>query len=228
MPNVLAESTQPFDFVIAVTKNYPDIPPSLPEVIAPAVTPNHTTIVMIQNGLNIEKPMLAAFPTNIVLSGVSMIDSHEINPGHIYQGEGDVLQLGAFRRDSLAERSREDRVTHDFIKMYGAAGKTKISLSEDVQYARWRKLVYNAVMNPLCAITGLDDGRVRICDGMVEGLVKPAMKEIVATANALGHELPKDIITQMLNLYTTDAYVKPSMQCDQEKVRFASVMLHLY
>jgi ketopantoate reductase len=218
IPDVTKESLPPFDFVLTVTKNCPDISPTLEELIAPAITPGHTIIVMIQNGLNIEKSMFAAFPTNMVLSGVSMIDSHEGVPGTIHHEEADLLYLGAFHNPSLSAEV-EVAAAKRFIEIYGAAGKTKIIFQEDVAWGRWRKLIFNAALNPICAITGLDDARIRLAPGAVEGLVKPAMQEIFDTAKALGHVLPDNIMDAMLNLDPMDLYLKPSMQCDIEKVR---------
>jgi hypothetical protein len=44
-------------YIICTTKNIPDVPPSLGDLIKPAVTPGHSIIVLIQNGLNMEKPL---------------------------------------------------------------------------------------------------------------------------------------------------------------------------
>jgi len=217
VPDIARESLPPFDYLITITKNCPDIPPTLEELIAPAVTAGHTKIVMIQNGLNIEKSMFAAFPSNIVLSGVSMIDSHEGILGTIHHEEADLLFLGAFHNPSLLFES-EVTAAKEFIEIYSAAGKTQIHFQEDVAWGRWRKLIFNAALNPICAITGLDDARIRLAPGAVEGLVKPAMQEIFDTAKALGHVLPEDIMDTMLNMDPMDLYLKPSMQCDIEKV----------
>lgn len=208
----------PFDYIVTTTKNYPDVSPTLPEIIAPAVTPGHTVIVMIQNGLNIERPMFEAFPTNIVLSGVSMIDSHEGQPGEIFHEDHDILYLGAFTNPKIPDKASEIKAAHDFIKIYGAAGKTNVQFSEDVPWSRWRKLVFNAVLNPICAITSLDSARVRLTNSLVEGLARPAMREVYETASRLGHRLPEDIIDTMINLDPMDLYLKPSMQVDIEKV----------
>lgn len=218
VPDVKQDSLPPFDYIVTTTKNYPDVSPTLPELIAPAVTPGHTVIVMIQNGLNIERPMFEAFPTNIVLSGVSMIDSHEGQPGEIFHEDHDILYLGAFTNPNIPDKGSEIKAAHDFIKIYGAAGKTKIQFSEDVPWARWRKLIFNAVLNPICAITSLDSARVRLTNSLVEGLARPAMKEVYETASRLGHRLPEDIIDTMINLDPMDLYLKPSMQVDIEKV----------
>lgn len=213
---MITESLPPFDYVVTTTKNCPDIPPSIESLIAPAVTPGHTIIVMVQNGLNIERTMFEAFPTNMVLSGVSMIDSHEGRLGEILHEEHDLLYLGAFHNPTVADPEKEIQAAKDFVEIYGKAGKTTIEFSADVPYARWRKLIFNAVLNPLCAILSLDDARIRLA-GAVDGLVKPAMKEVFATAKKLGHDLPDDIMDKMIHLDPLDLYLKPSMQCDLEK-----------
>ncbi|TVY17011.1 Uncharacterized protein LARI1_G004852 [Lachnellula arida] len=145
---------RPTKVVNSVPDNCPDIPPSLVSLIAPAVTPGHTTIGMIQNGLNIEAPLFAAFPTNMVLSGVSMIDSHEDVPGTIHHEFADDLLLGAFHNPSIKNPEREIATAKEFIKIYGAAGKTNVRFNDNVPYSRWRKLIFHAVLNPLCAIRG--------------------------------------------------------------------------
>ncbi|KAE8154062.1 6-phosphogluconate dehydrogenase [Aspergillus avenaceus] len=223
VPNVDKEGMPPFDLIITTTKNCPDIPPSLADVIAPAVTPGQTVIVMVQNGINIEKPMFAAFPQNIVLSGVSLMDAHERQLGEILHENHDILYLGAFRNPNIQDRGIEEAAAHRFIEIYRASGKAQVIFSDDVPLARWRKLIFNGVMNPLCAITGLDSSRVRLTESMVDGLVRPAMKEVFAAAKALGHHLPDDTIDRMIDLDPIDLYLKPSMLCDSEKGNFMEI-----
>lgn len=223
VPDITEESLLPFDYILTVTKNCPDIPPSLQSLIAPAVTPGHTIIVMLQNGLNIEKAMFESFPTNIVLSGVSMIDAHEEALGTILHEEHDLLFLGAFHNPTIANPSLEISAAKKFISIYNAAGKSTVNFSDDVPWARWRKLIFNACFNPICAITGLDDARMRLAGTAIEGLVRPAMREIFETAKQLGHILPEGIMDTMIDLDPMDLYLKPSMQCDLEKVCFLNL-----
>lgn len=177
VPDVVKESLPPYDYIVTTTKNLPDIPPTLVSLITPAVTPGHTIIVMIQNGLNIEHPLFSAFPSNIVLSGVSMIDSHEGRLGQILHEEHDTLFLGAFHNPHIGDKEKEVAEAKRFIEIYNGKGKSTVHFSEDVAFARWRKLVFNAVLNPLCAVLGLDDARIRLAgDGSaIEGLVRPAV-----------------------------------------------------
>src|SRR5438045_5852967 len=48
--------------------------------------------------------------------------------------------------------------------------------------------------------------------------VGEAHDEIVAIANAMGHVLAQDVVDVMINLDPMELYLKPSMQCDLEKV----------
>jgi ketopantoate reductase len=104
--------------------------------------------------------------------------------------------------------------------MYSTGGKTDCKYSQDVLHDRWRKLVYNACLNPICAITGLDSGRIRLADGGLDGLVRPAMAEIVAAARQVaGVVLEEDVVEKVIDTDPLESWAKPSMQQDLEKVR---------
>jgi 2-dehydropantoate 2-reductase len=212
-----AKEDSPFDYIVCTTKNAPDIPPDLSTLISPAVTPKHTVIVLIQNGLNIEKPLFQQFPNNIVLSGVSMIGSHEVASGVIEHDFPDKLIVGAFRNSNL-DPKEEDAAAKRFVQSYSAGGKTECEFTDNVGFSRWRKLIYNACLNPICAITNLDTGRIRLADGAIESLVRPAMEEIRAAAKAAGHDLPADVCDTMIEVDPLTLYLPPSMLADVRKV----------
>ena len=213
------EHLPPFKYVICATKNIPDVPPFVVDLITPAVTPGHSVIVLVQNGLNIEKPLLEAFPKNIVLSGVSFVGSHQISPGEIEQDDHDKISVGAFRNPSL-DPQIEDQEAKEFCDAYAAGGKCVADYQPDVGFSRWRKLIYNACLNSICAVTDLDTGRMRLADGAVDNLVRPAMEEIRAAAKACGTELPADLVDFFINLDPLKYYLLPSMQMDIRKVSF--------
>lgn len=177
--------------------------------------------MLLQNGLNIEKPFLSSHPQTPVLSGVSLIGSAEPSPGHIVHDEPDKLFIGAFPNPSL-NRSHLESKAEEFVKLYSAGGKTNCIHSATVLRDRWKKLVYNACLNPICAVTGLDTGRIRLADGGLDGLVRPAMREIVAAAKAAANvDLGDEIVEWTINLDPLESYLKPSMQQDLEKVCLA-------
>lgn len=158
-------------------------------------------------------------PETIVLSGVSLIGSAEPSPGHIVQNEPDRLLVGAFPHPSVDGEVAAARA-QQFVTLYSAGGKTDCKYSPNVLHDRWRKLVYNACLNPICAITGVDSGRIRLADGGLDGLVRPAMREIVAAAKAVANvELEEDVVEKVIDTDPLENWAKPSMQQDLEKVR---------
>ncbi|KAL1632542.1 hypothetical protein SLS58_011365 [Diplodia intermedia] len=220
VPNVHGdERLTPFDFIVVCTKNTPDIRPTVAEIIAPAVTSGHTAIVLVQNGLNIEKPIISAFPSNIVISGISRMSSTELSPGHVFQQDHDILILGAFRNPNL-ESEKEVAAAKQFTDLYNASGKASGQYEADVAFARWRKLVYNASFNSLCAITGMDTSRIKLAGSPVTELLLPVMLEIKSIARAAGVRLPADQEDTSLSGDPIDAYFRPSMQQDIEKGNF--------
>ncbi|EDP55319.1 conserved hypothetical protein [Aspergillus fumigatus A1163] len=204
------------DFIVCTTKNIPDVSPSVCEIIAPAVTPGFTVIVLVQNGLNIEKPFLSRFPHNVILSGVSQIDAHEIASGVIEQKGNDHLCISAFRNNLVSEDIQQ-KAAQQFVSIYGAGGRTSVRYEPDWERERWKKLVYNATLNPICALTGVNTGDLQRCGGALDHLVVPAMQEVVNIACSVGVDLPKDIIETAIGMYPVENKICPSMQKDMRK-----------
>lgn len=83
------------------TKNVADVPPSIAEVIAPAVSCPLTAIILIQNGLNIEKPFVEAFPRNPILSGITFMGAKEKPAGHIKHTNKDISLIVSITHSHL-------------------------------------------------------------------------------------------------------------------------------
>ena len=220
----LAGGNTKFDYIVCCTKNVPDVGPSLCETIAPAVTAGHTVIVLIQNGLNIEKPFLSRFPDNIVLSGVSRIDAHEIRPGVIEQKKKDNLRVGAFNNPRIPV-NQQRRVAETFVGIYSAGGKTTCLHDPEVAHDRWIKLIYNATLNPICALTGVNTGDLHLAEGAMDSLIVPAMEEVVRVSEAKGCPLPKSIINDTIRNNPVEEKIAPSMQKDLEKVCYRLLLI---
>lgn len=175
--------------------------------------------MLLQNGLNIEKPLLAAFPMNVVLSGVSLIGAAETQPGHILHDDRDRLIVGAFSNDDIPLNT-SIAAAKRFVEVYSASRKVVCEYNADVGFVRWRKLIYNACYNSACAIVQMDTARMRIYQFPIDLVVRPLMLEIWAISKAAGHPLNEDVVEFMINVDPTDTYFKPSMQQDIEKVTF--------
>ncbi|PKY00726.1 2-dehydropantoate 2-reductase [Aspergillus campestris IBT 28561] len=216
VPDTSADPATRFDYIVCCTKNIADSTPQLSDIMGPAVTPGHTVIVLIQNGLNIERPVQARFPSNIVLSGVSRTDAHEIAKGVIQHKQSDNLNIGAFNHPTIDPTELTAAAEH-FVRIYSAGGKTVCRHEPNVGLDRWTKLVYNATLNPICALTGLDTGSLQTDGRSLDALVVPAMKEVVAVAAAKGYLLPEHIIPRTIASNPVDKKISPSMLVDVRK-----------
>ncbi|SCU94192.1 LAME_0F06502g1_1 [Lachancea meyersii CBS 8951] len=200
----------PFDFAIIATKCVPEVA-SMIDVIAPAVTAN-TAIVLVQNGIGIEAEAKARFPNNVVLSGVSMIGSANQN-GHIEHECKDAIKIGFFENENY-DRAHLEKVCTRFVDLY-SNDRNDCEFDENVKFSRWRKLVYNACLNSVCALTGVDVGRLELFGG-VDTIIREAMREVIAIAKSDGVELSEDVIDFMIRS-DDPVYYSPSMLVDIRK-----------
>ncbi|RGP66505.1 2-dehydropantoate 2-reductase [Fusarium sporotrichioides] len=215
VPDVSQSGISPFDYIVCATKNTPDVSTPVADLIRPAVTPSHSTILLLQNGLNIEVPLLEAFPDNIILSGISICGSSEPESGNIEHNIHDELRIGPFRDvGNAADRAQ------DLVARYNAGGRCTCHYDSNVTFSRWKKLLYNAVYNPVAALTNLDTGDIQLCPGLVDEVVRPGMKEIQATAAAYGHEITDEMIEATITTEPIEAHVPPSMLVDVRKSQY--------
>ncbi|KAL7757119.1 hypothetical protein ACKLNR_014112 [Fusarium oxysporum f. sp. zingiberi] len=216
IPQVSSDD-QPYDYIVITTKNIPSAGPGMAELIAPAVSPRITVIVLIQNGLNIEKPYLERYPYNIILSGISFAGSQELQPGVIEHGNHDHLLVGAFWNENV-DIAWEQAAAKSFVSLYAASGKASCFYTANPMSHRWKKLVYNAIMNPLCAITNLDSGSLRQSGSAMLKTIRDAMEEIIAAAGAAGYILPPGTAEDLLKDDPIGGHFEPSMLQDVRKV----------
>lgn len=194
-------------------KNIPEVN-NIPKIIAPAVTPNHTTIVLFQNGLYIEPPILEAFPENVVLSAPSYIGAHEHN-GHVVHNDHDNFHIGVFRNKAL-DAAFERAKLEEFATIYNGSKVVDAKIVDDIVLYRWRKVLWNGVFNPMCAITQLDSAAVRRFGGE-HSLIRPGMAEMAAIAKADGYDLGPGIVDLMIEVTPIELSFRPSMLVDVDK-----------
>ncbi|CAG8414290.1 unnamed protein product [Penicillium salamii] len=209
----MADLHAPFDYVIVTMKNIPEVN-NIPKIIAPAITPGHTTIVLFQNGMYIEPPIIEAFPSNTVLSAPSYIGAHE-NNGYVIHDDHDNFHIGVFHNKSL-DKSHEREKLEEFAKIYNGSKVVDANIVDDIVFYRWRKLLWNGVFNPMCAITQLNSGAIRTFGGE-HSLIRPGMMEMLSIANADGYDLGPGIVDEVINNPPLELSFRPSMLVDVDK-----------
>jgi 2-dehydropantoate 2-reductase len=205
-----AKEFGPFEYIVITTKNLPDVF-KIEELIQPVVTKD-SAIILIQNGIEIGAPILEAYPENIVLSGVQMIGSSNRN-GKILHTIKDSVKVGYFENKNLP-LDVQKAACEKFVELYKTE-KNHCEYDEDVKFTRWRKLVYNATFNPICALTDTDSGRMELFGG-VDTVIRDGMKEVLKVAKSDGVDLPEDIMEFMIRS-DDGVYYAPSMQVDYQK-----------
>ncbi|SCU92042.1 LADA_0F13872g1_1 [Lachancea dasiensis] len=222
-------SGQFFDFIVVTVKNIPDGPKdsTVHEIVRPVVDSNHaldptrtTSVLLIQNGLDIEKELLEHFDPNeynlSILSGVQLIGSTKLGAGKIVQKGQDRLSVAPFDNTDVKGVERAKL----FITLYSNKGHNLVDCEPNVKYTRWRKLLYNAVVNPTAALAQLDATRcLKFSNGgmSTENCIwRPGMMEIIAIAASEGVTIDPKEMDFFLDI-TKSMMHKPSMCVDYEK-----------
>jgi len=192
------------DYVLLCTKVIPAVDRAA--LIRNAVT-TKTTIVFIQNGVEIEQEIFDAFPDNEVVSGLAFICCNRTRPGEI-----EHLAYGHLVLGSVSDVTSPK--TAALCALINQSG-IECEVVEDIITARWQKCVWNAPFNPLSVLSG----GLLTADILQsqENFVRRIMEEVCTIASACGHTLPDNIVN--LNIEKTYAMppYKTSMLLDYER-----------
>lgn len=180
-------SVGPVDLVIIATKLW-----STDESIAsasPLMGPA-TAIVSLQNGVDAEDKLVAAFGANRTLGGVANIAALIEAPGIVrHNGTMALLQFGEL------DGSRSARIA----ALEDACRRAKVDakVPENILKAIWEKFVFLASLSAMTALTRLPIGPLRE-DPDTRGLFRQLAEEVVAVARARGVPLADDAVDAML------------------------------
>lgn len=177
-------------------------------LIKPAVGPN-TTIVLIENGIEIEDEIAQAFPNNPLISCLAFVQVSRISPGVIRHYAFGDLTIGSFPRGI----SKECQAFSDYL----AQGGINAPVAEDVVNARWQKCVWNASFNPVSVIGGPADTHQILNFPEGEKLIRDLMYEVVAVAKATRNNIPEALISHYIEATKKAPAYKTSMALDRER-----------
>ncbi|KAF5094108.1 hypothetical protein D0Z00_003706 [Geotrichum galactomycetum] len=195
---------EPFDYVVVAAKS---LGTAALSGLDRYIDKNKTVMFLFQNGIEIEKPYLKAYPgvplaSAVVKVSVSLTAPIEVTffTGFLTIEYGVVADGGA--PDAVAQRVRE------FGEICDHAGIQHMS-SPDIIKARWEKLLWNGTFNTLCAV--LDMPASGIYESGAEGLARQVMTEIWEVADKIlgpGKWLPREHIDTVFQF--TKERVPPS------------------
>lgn len=166
----------------------------------------HTRLVLIENGLDIERELADAFPKNPIISCLAFIAASRTGPGEVEHKAYGRLVMGRYP-DGIDAHCEE--LSALFIE-----GGIKIDLTEQVVSERWRKCLWNTPFNPLSVLAnGADTATILDADGG-EALIRALMTEVIEAAAADGHAIPMELIDKNINATRKMPPYKNSMALD--------------
>lgn len=198
-----AELAAPVDLVLVFTKTFHT--QSALEGIAAAIGPA-THLLSLQNGLGNDRRLAGFVSDDRVMVGASMLPSDLVGPGRIRShGEGYSKLYPAFGGDPAFAGKAAEMLT---------AGGLETVLDPDIHKVIWSKAIFNATMNPLCALTRRTPGFLG-ANPESRAAIKAAVAEGIAAAHATGVMVDGQPIYDLTEVSMTDhADHEPSMLQD--------------
>jgi 2-dehydropantoate 2-reductase len=196
-------------------------------MLAPLVGPS-TAVMTLQNGLGNEELLAKEFGEEKILGGSCFVCLNRVQAGVVHHLAHGNIVMGEYRRWP------EPR-THDIASAFRNAG-VACKVADNLEWAHWEKLVWNIPFNGLGvagaagyeavatgvvrerAVPGLCvDTQQLLGDPRWEGFVRELMREVIATANALGFKLEDSLVEMHIGRTRRMGAYKASTLLDFEK-----------
>lgn len=144
-------SEQSYDYVVVTTKALPDILDDS-ELIQDIVTPEKTSIVLIQNGVGVEEPHRRRFPKNPILSAVTVVSAAQVAHGKIVQNRWTRISIGPYLESASQNTqqsasdaqlsTRSTSKTEEFVQLLKNGGVKDAEVYDEagLQLVRWHKI----------------------------------------------------------------------------------------
>lgn len=162
--------------------------------IASAIGPD-TYLLSLQNGLGNDARLARHAAEDRVLVGISSLPSDLVGPGKVRShGDGGTKLYPAFGSyPEFAGRVAELLTSGDLAA----------ALEPEIHAAVWSKAIFNAAMNPLCALTRRTPGFLGAHEES-RAMIHAAVEEGAATANASGVAVDPQPIHDLTVVSVTD------------------------
>ncbi|MDI9245344.1 2-dehydropantoate 2-reductase [Marinobacter sp. CHS3-4] len=149
-----------------------------------------TALVLIENGIDIERELAEAFPDNPLISCLAFIAVSRTDPGVVEHTSYGQLVMGRYPQgvDDHCER---------LSSLFTGAG-IKVKLTEAVVRERWRKCLWNTAFNPLSVIANGADTKTMLDAKGGEYLIRAMISEVMDVAAADGYQMSKDAVDKLI------------------------------
>lgn len=204
----LHEIDDEFDYILIATKVLPSI--DIPALIKNILKPK-TKIILIQNGIHIEKNIAENFPNNELISAIAFIGVSRKSAGVICHQEYGKIIIGTYGK-------KTSDAVHFLENLWKKSG-IEVVVTDEILLERWKKLVWNGAFNPLSVVLRGKNTAEILNNDLALNLVKNIMNEICILAKIDNCELPADVIEKNIVATKKMKPYKTSMLLDFEAGR---------
>ncbi len=203
-----SDAREAFDYVVLATKVLATT--DRVALLRDAVS-GDSSIVLLQNGVDIEPEIAAAFAGNELISAIAFIAVTRTAPGKVHHQSEGSLVIGRYPR---GESSRAEELASMF-----KASTIPCKVTPDICTARWQKALWNATFNPISIMGGVLDTSAMLRAPESREFIRTTMLEISATAHAAGHPIDAALIDKLIQGTLAMPPYKTSMAIDFENDR---------
>lgn len=196
----------PFDYIIVSVKVIPKPKNNIWDLVYDLkdklVKTKDTSIILLQNGINIERNWAIFGDSVTLISGVSYISSVNTK-GTIKMYAAERVEFGLF--ENLQDKTSFNK----FVEIYSHPKFNLVEVDNNCRFTRMKKLLYNASFNTVCSLTDSDVGILFTVDGIIDEVIEPVMHEIKKVAN-------QDLKRLSLDKFITDKDIEDMIKFTKE------------
>lgn len=169
-----------------------------------------TVVVLVQNGMGMEQELSEQLPSTSIVGATAFICTTKVGPGHIHHAEYGALTLAKHCGDC-------DEIIRQIASDFENAS-VNVSVFDDLNSVRWKKLVWNIPYNGLTVVlnaatdtlTNNPDSRKLVID---------LMNEVVSAGRTCGAKISDSFIDKMIAMTEKMTPYSPSMKLDYDARR---------
>lgn len=182
--------------------------------VLPHLCGPETMVLVLQNGLDVERSAAQVVGGENVLGGCCFLCSNKIGPGHVRHLDYGRIAYGEYDSRLRGQiTNRMQKIKQDF----SAAG-IDVQPAEDLWEVRWKKLAWNIPFNGLSVVLSADTSAL-MNYGPASQLAEELMIEVAQCAAACGVAVPESHVQQMLTYTRNMVPYASSMLLDYQARR---------
>ena len=197
------------DYVIVALKSTQNA--SLAAIL-PSVLHSQSYAIVLQNGLHVEAATEEIVGKGQVLGGCCFLCSNKVGPGHIRHLDYGNILLGSYLGLDGGSPSVPNEVIQKIVNDFSSA-TIPIEATENLQSARWKKLMWNIPFNGLSVILNASTDAI-MGHPASRSLAEGIMRDVRQAAMACGETIPEEHIARLMDHTEQMAPYDSSMRLD--------------